>query len=402
MRSLRLLGITNFYPPYAGGGYGEICADIMAGLAARGHDVTMLVARGESGCGVNVHAELDYVLAPWRHPRRGLRAAVNDARVVREALVDGVDAALVWHMRGLVKPPLRLLHEAGLPVVYLLHDRWVLYERAGGPFLLPWTTLDRLFARRVREAVGALTRRRLEVRAPPIAEKGLVRFVSRWLRDEYARLGWQARDEGVLPAGIDAGAIAALRREPTRTPPQRLLFAGRIHPSKGLDIAVRALAKSIDPTYLTVVGPIDDAAHLEHVQQLAEHLGVGVRVHWRGEVAREEVLELLASEDVLLYPSVGDEAYSLGLLEALAAGIVVVTSAVGGPREYLEHERNALLFEPLDASALAAHLDRLAREPGLAERLTRGARRTSERLSLRAVLDEVEEILAGVVPTGPS
>ena len=110
--AVRILGITNLYPPYAGGGYGEICADTMAGLSARGHEVTMLVARGETGRGVNVRAELDYVLAPWRHPVRGLRAVAHDERLVRDALTRGVDAAVVWHMRGLVRPPLTLLHRA--------------------------------------------------------------------------------------------------------------------------------------------------------------------------------------------------------------------------------------------------------------------------------------------------
>jgi glycosyltransferase involved in cell wall biosynthesis len=366
----------------------------MAGLAARGHDVTMVVARGESGQGVNVRDELDYVLAPWRRPLRGLRAVVNDARVVREALAQGVDAVLVWHMRGLVKPPLRLLHDAGLPVVYLLHDRWVLYERAGGPFLLPWTRLDRLFARRLRDAAGALASPKLELRAPPIAEEGVVRFVSGWLRDEYGRLGWRARDAGILAAGVDVAAIRGRRTQPPRTPPQRLLFAGRIHPSKGLDVAVRALAQTADRARLTVVGSIDDAAHLDQVRRLARRLGVADRILWRGEVGRAEVLELLAGEDVLLYPSVTEEAYSLGLLEGLAAGILVITSAVGGPREYLEHERNALVFEPRDASALAAHVDRLAGDPRLAERLAIGARSTSERLSLDGLLDQLDAALA--------
>src|SRR5436190_15641643 len=129
-KNLRLLGLTNFYPPVARGGYGEICADVMAGLAARGHDVTMLVHAGESGRGVEVRTDLDYVLAAWRHPFAGAEAARRDRLAVRRAL-DGVDAAFVWHMRGLTKPPLKLLHDAGVPVLYLLHDRWVLYERPG-------------------------------------------------------------------------------------------------------------------------------------------------------------------------------------------------------------------------------------------------------------------------------
>src|SRR5919201_6784749 len=103
--------------------------DVMALRAPPGHDVTVLAHAGESGRGVSVRAELDYVLAAWRHPPHARRAARGDARVIAAALEAGVDAALVWHMRGIVKAPLRLLYRAGVPVLYLLHDRWVLYER---------------------------------------------------------------------------------------------------------------------------------------------------------------------------------------------------------------------------------------------------------------------------------
>ena len=85
---------SNSYPPLARGGYGEACADVMGGLAARGHEVTMLTcgagfderaatAPGEVA-GVRVRRELRYVLAPWRRPAAGLRAVAHDAAIVRE------------------------------------------------------------------------------------------------------------------------------------------------------------------------------------------------------------------------------------------------------------------------------------------------------------------------------
>ena len=362
----------------------------MAGLAARGHEVTMLVARGESGRGVDVRAELEYVLAPWRHPVRGLRAVAQDERRVRGALMRGVDAAVVWHMRGLVKPPLTLLHQANVPVVYVLHDRWILYERAGGPTLLPWQKLDP-YARRARQLATRVAR--LELRSPPIAEQGIVRFASRWLRrDEYAGAGWVARDDGTLASGVDVGAIRSRRTAPPRTPPERLLFAGRIHPSKGLHVAVRAVAQTSGR--LTVAGPPDDASYEEDVRGLARELGVFDRIDWRGELRRDEVLDLLASHDVLIYPSIGDEAYSIGLLEAFAAGIVVVTSAPGGPREYLEHEVNALVFEPGDAPALAAQLQRLEQDAALTRQLLAGARESADQFSIDSVVNDLERTVA--------
>jgi glycogen synthase len=390
----RLLGVTNFYPPAITGGYGEICADVMRGLAARGYDVTMLVARGASGAGVEVHADLDPVLAPWRRPLRGLRAVAHDERVVRSALEHGVDAAMVWHMRGLVKPPLRLLHDAGMPVLYMLHDLWVVYERAGGPAALPWSRLDRLGVSALRNVVGGLAAPRLDLRSPPIAEEGTICFVSRWLRDEHARRGWRAHDERIIPAGIDVDAIRAHREHPPRVPPQLLVFAGRIHPTKGLDVAIRALAALGEGVRLTVAGPVDDPAYLARMRALGESLGVDGRINWCGELSREAIFALLASHDVLVYPSKTPETFGLTIAEALAAGSIVVTSALGGPREYLVDGRNALLFNPGDASALADQLSRLARDPELAWRLDNCASRTTDRLSLDSVLDQVEDTLA--------
>src|SRR4051794_14908263 len=164
---MRLLGLTNTYPPTGLGGYAEICADVMEGLAARGRDVHVL-ACGDGGSatrsGVSVERSLACVLAAWRHPRRARAAERSDSPLLRGAFRRGVDAALVWPPRGVVKPPLRLLHDAGIPVLYMLHDRWLLYERPGSVFV-PWARAEDVSMRLLRE--------------PPAAREGIVCFNSR-------------------------------------------------------------------------------------------------------------------------------------------------------------------------------------------------------------------------------
>lgn len=397
---MRLLGLNNSYPPVAKGGYGEICADVMGALARRGHEVTMLTcgsqfdsrqasAPGEVN-GVRVRRELDYVLAPWRRPLAGLRAVGHDAAIVDAELARGVDAVLAWHCRGVVKTSLRLIHEAGLPVLYQLHDRWVLYERPGS-LLVPWARLDRAGARLPRELAGTLLAPRVELRAPRIERDGIACYVSEWLEQEHVRRGWRPRRREIVRCGVDLDAFS--RPHPPAQPPRRLLFAGRIDQRKGLAVVVRALALA-DPTLtLTVAGPVDEPSYLAHVRALATELGVAGRIDWLGEVSRPRVRKLLFEHDVLVFPSTDVEAYALGLLEALAAGTLVVTSATGGPREYLRHDRNALLHEPGDASGLAAALLRLRDEEGLAERLLAGARATACDISLEVVVDQVETLL---------
>ena len=398
-RKLRLLTLTNTFPPVAHGGYGEICGDVSIGLARRGHDVTVLTGREQADTGdgsetgrLVVRRELDLLLSPWRHPLESLRVAERTEATARSALAAGVDVALIWHMRGVLKPSLRLLHDAGVPVVYMLHDRWVLYERAGA-FALPIYKLDRLGLTHARNALASPVAARVELRAPPIADDGIVCFVSGWLRDEHARLGWRAADSHVIPAGVDLERFDTDESQEPGRPATRLLYAGRVHPTKGLDTLVEALPGVSDAVRLTVVGHADDAAYLTRVRERAVTLGVDGRIDWRGEVSRQEMPGLLREHHVFVYPSVGPESGWLGVLEGLAAGTIVVTSATGAPQELVEDGVNALCFETSDAVQLAAVIERVVTDAPLRARLRHGARETAQKHTLEAMVGSIEALV---------
>jgi glycosyltransferase involved in cell wall biosynthesis len=129
------------------------------------------------------------------------------------------------------------------------------------------------------------------------------------------------------------------------------------------------------------------------MRTLCGELDIEDRVTFVGELPREQIVTALGEHDVLLYPSTDVEAYSLGLLEGLAAGAVVVTSAPGGPREYLVDGVNSLVHEPGDVPALTAALDALEQDPALSDRLAEGAAQTAQALSLDAVVDRFERLL---------
>jgi glycosyltransferase involved in cell wall biosynthesis len=374
---MRLLGITDTYPPTGLGGYAEICADVMEGLAARGHSVELLACEGEPArdqrAGVEVRRELRRVLAAWRHPVRARAAERADAKTVGEAIARGVDAALVWHPRGVVKPPLRLLHEAGIPVLYMLHDRWVLYERPGSVFV-PWARKEPAAVRLLRE--------------PPIAREGIVCFNSRWLKEEHARLHWRPEDEQIIPCGLPP-SLTDLARDPEPRGSRRLLFAGRVDPSKGIEDALDALALLPGSIRVSVAGIVTDS---DYATTLRARAGSG-RVTWLGELTRDELFQAFVEHDVLVYPSREAESFGLGILEAQAAGLIAITSAPGGPREFLEDGVNCLLHEPGDVGGLANAVKRLQDEPGLAERLRDAGRATARSMPLEGVVDQVEALL---------
>ena len=120
---MRVLALTNAFPPPAQGGYSEACADVMHGLAARGHQVRVLTssAGGDlpaaGGRHLRVRRALTPVVGAWRRPGPAHRARRRDERALAEELDRPTDAVLVWHMRGIVKRLLRLAHGRGVPVV---------------------------------------------------------------------------------------------------------------------------------------------------------------------------------------------------------------------------------------------------------------------------------------------
>jgi colanic acid/amylovoran biosynthesis glycosyltransferase len=148
------------------------------------------------------------------------------------------------------------------------------------------------------------------------------------------------------------------------TPDAPVLFVGRLAPSKGADVLMRALALS-PATRARIVG---GGAERQHLKKLAEELGVSDRVEFLGPQPKERVAEELSQASALVLPSiVGADGAHEGspnvLMEAVLVGTPIIASRIGGVPARFEHGRTALLFAPGDHRELAAMLDQLAREP---------------------------------------
>jgi glycosyltransferase involved in cell wall biosynthesis len=123
-------------------------------------------------------------------------------------------------------------------------------------------------------------------------------------------------------------------------------WVGRIGHEKGCDLAVRALA-DLPGVRLSIVG---DGARRGDLETLASEVEVADRITWHGVVRRADLL--LRGFDVLLLSS-RTEGTPIIILEALAAGVPIVATRVGGVPNILQHEKDAILVPPEDPSALA-------------------------------------------------
>ena len=198
----------------------------------------------------------------------------------------------------------------------------------------------------------------------PIARRAAALVVpSGFLQQVFGRFGMPAV---IVPNIVD---LARFRPVPARAGQgANLVVARNLEPIYDNATAIRALAllrREMPDVRLTIAG---EGPLLASLQRLAAELGVAEAVRFCGRVANAEMPRLYASADVCLNPSLADN-MPISVLEALASGVPVVSTNVGGVPHLVEHERTALLVEPGDPAAMAQAVLRLLRDATLSARL---------------------------------
>jgi glycosyltransferase involved in cell wall biosynthesis len=206
------------------------------------------------------------------------------------------------------------------------------------------------------------------------------------------RFGWPAEKVAVIYNAVRLERFGAaphpgLRAEIAGADERPLvLTCARLDAQKGLDVLLRAAAAVPEATFaIAGTGPLGPS-----LEELAEELGLGDRVRFLGY--RSDVPQLLAVADVFALPSLF-EGSPLAVLEAMAAGRALVSSAIGGTNEVVVEGESGLLVPPGDPESLAAALRRLLEDPGLRQRLGAAAReRVEQTFTPQVARQQVEAI----------
>lgn len=198
----------------------------------------------------------------------------------------------------------------------------------------------------------------------------------------------------LLLSPIYDAAQRCRRRQALGLPVQAtVLFLGRVVPGKNLEALIRAL-NHLSDVHLVVVG---DGPQRRACEQLAQSLGVFERVFWAGPVSEARKWALLRAVDMLCLPSLplpnGQvEGFGIVLLEATAAGAVVLGANAGGITDVISHRYNGLLFDPASPADLADALrDGLSGEQQMNAWLTAARQQLCERYNWAAVATRVRD-----------
>lgn len=191
----------------------------------------------------------------------------------------------------------------------------------------------------------------------------------------------------VIPPGYDPHLFAAAAPDPFPDLGRpRVGYIGRIAPQKDVGTLISAFGRVTGPACLLIVG---DGPGRRAAEQQARPLARPVR--FTGFAPHARIPAVLQHIDLLVLATRYEELPS-ALIEAMAAGLPVIASRVGGIPALIDHDVNGLLVPPGDAAALAAAISRVLTEPDTAARLATAARQTAQRYAWPALARQVAAV----------
>jgi len=412
---MRILVITDLYPPHFLGGYELNCKVNMEELADRGHEVFVLTSRWgldkdkvEGNVYRLLHFRPGYSVSRFKenppdplrllgpHNRlKWLLAGRRNYSIAREIVATlKPDIAYIWHAGHVSINPVLAAQDQGVPTVFRLEDYWLALFKTR--LCLESNPFKGLYHRAA--IVGFRALGRIDLSHMLVNSRSLMR--------SYVEAGFPEQDITVIPEGIPSQIILDiddLANLPKNDEGKvELVFVGRLHPTKGPHVAIEALAHLVGEMglrniHLDIIGR-GPHKYTKQLQDMTVDLGLEGHVEFAGFLEHQQVIERYAEYDALLFTSKWMEPFSATILEAMGRGLPVIATNRGGTPEIISDGENGLLVPPGDPVMLANAVKRLVQDRALAQKLRFAALKTiREHYTLERIVDQTEEYLQMVL-----
>lgn len=377
MKKLKILVINNLFPPQVVGGYERAIADYARRLHHRSHEVLVLTANVEGLTTSYSQSEPEPMpvkrcfslwgtwndrgaqqfIAPWI----AALSVQNYQALERELQLFAADVCLAGNLDFLGSPVAEQVLAAGIPIAH--------YVMNGQPGYSPDL-------------------------APKSSSYQYV-TVSDWIQNELQECGYPITTAQTIYPGADVDQFYQPELPPRNQ--LRIAYAGLVMPYKGTDVFTEALyllhQDEVDFT-ATIAGGSLTPDFVEVLKEFVNQEGLADKVKFTGLLDRQGLQELYKTHNVWVLPSRFNEPFSIGLIEAMVAGLTIITSDTGGSPEALKHQESGLIFESENALDLADNLSFLALNPEKWKSITcKGQQRALTEFSRTRTIEQIEVVL---------
>jgi glycosyltransferase involved in cell wall biosynthesis len=205
----------------------------------------------------------------------------------------------------------------------------------------------------------------------------------------------------VVPNGID---LKEYTGDPSvqkvKGDEKRILFVGRLHPVKGVRYLLQAMKivyEKMPDAKLILVG---DGEEREHLETLTDNLGIRECVEFAGRVPHERVQDYMNQAEVFVLPSLS-EGFPVTILEAMACGLPVVATRVGGLPDVIEDGVHGYLVRTKESNEIAETLLKLLQDEQLWETISKTNKQKINEYSWERVALALEKIYQGSIELNP-
>ncbi|MBN1869558.1 MAG: glycosyltransferase [Candidatus Omnitrophica bacterium] len=381
----KILFVSHLFPPHFIGGSELVAYQQAMELKRRGHEVEVF-------CGKLNNQAKQYELTTERGPLKITRINLHQAdfdhllqanvdkegiRLAFNPLLDEFSPDIV-HFHNIYSLAAKIIddcHDRHIPMVMTLHDYWPICPKNiavndSGKFC-PVDDMSCLGCQVALQDQGrgplSLTERN---RLLKTSFNKINSFISpsQYLADVFSNSWLKEKRIRVIPNGIDLrrfNKMKKIRRK--KNGPIQFAFIGYLARHKGTENLLLAfsLLKNKEKAQLILAGKSSS----KYYEDLTEQMALGRYIRFLGQVPNNSIDQLYCQADVLVLPSLWPENSPVSIMEAMACGIPVIASDVGGIKELVEDGVTGRLFPYWDYEQLAKHMEEFINNPGQMEQM---------------------------------
>jgi len=401
---MKIISITDSYPPHQSGGYELRCKDVLEGLQKRGFEILMLTNQPDK------NKSFELIDPPYVH--RVLKLKPRRINVFSEVYFDNLeikkikgfikafkpDLLYLWHMQNFSNAILPFFSHLEIPMVY----------DEGGFGLIYFSRLQKrglyFFKNEHDSAVKKLLKEIIKTFARVVSfgkiypdwvwpENMKIYFNSYSALEHAQKLGVPVDNAPVIQSGVDMD-LFPYKESGKMQSPVKIIVPGRIKRQKGSIDGIHLideLRKINIPAQLLLIGEIESGDFYEFLIKTIKEKDLSDLVSIKGMVSQKALSYLYRTSDICLFPSNFKTGFSRVPLEAMASGCLVMTYGNEGSSESVIHEETGIILDEGDVTAAADWIGRLIETPSFyKEMVTKARHNVEQNFSLDVYLEKID------------